>query len=104
MKTSQLILDFTPTHLLLSQSKIWLDEGPKSNAWGRVSPFSHLLLVLSIGPDFLLYNSKSFFWQALDTFNTAVISPVYYVMFTTFTILASMIMFKVKQDLPLLAF
>lgn len=32
--------------------------------------------------------------KALDTFNTAVISPVYYVMFTTFTILASMIMFK----------
>ncbi|KAK4784546.1 hypothetical protein SAY86_018914 [Trapa natans] len=32
--------------------------------------------------------------KALDTFNTAVMSPVYYVMFTSFTILASMIMFK----------
>ncbi|XP_059286207.1 probable magnesium transporter NIPA2 [Lycium ferocissimum] len=32
--------------------------------------------------------------KALDTFNTAVVSPVYYVMFTTLTILASMIMFK----------
>ncbi|CAL9149583.1 unnamed protein product, partial [Musa hybrid cultivar] len=32
--------------------------------------------------------------KALDTFNTAVISPVYYVMFTTLTIFASMIMFK----------
>ncbi|KAL9240101.1 hypothetical protein vseg_014359 [Gypsophila vaccaria] len=32
--------------------------------------------------------------KALDTFNTAVVSPVYYVMFTSFTILASMIMFK----------
>lgn len=32
--------------------------------------------------------------KALDTFNTAVISPVYFVMFTTFTIIASMIMFK----------
>ncbi|XP_021894289.1 probable magnesium transporter NIPA2 [Carica papaya] len=32
--------------------------------------------------------------KALDTFNAAVISPVYYVMFTTFTIIASMIMFK----------
>ncbi|RWW03300.1 hypothetical protein BHE74_00034375 [Ensete ventricosum] len=32
--------------------------------------------------------------KALDTFNTAVVSPVYYVMFTTQTILASMIMFK----------
>ncbi|KAL7105861.1 hypothetical protein ABFS83_07G069600 [Erythranthe nasuta] len=32
--------------------------------------------------------------KALDTFNTAVVSPVYYVMFTTLTIVASMIMFK----------
>ncbi|GMH18489.1 hypothetical protein Nepgr_020330 [Nepenthes gracilis] len=32
--------------------------------------------------------------KALDTFNTAVVSPVYYVMFTSFTILASIIMFK----------
>ncbi|KAM7258148.1 hypothetical protein ACFE04_013889 [Oxalis oulophora] len=32
--------------------------------------------------------------KALDTFNTAVVSPVYYVAFTTFTIIASMIMFK----------
>lgn len=32
--------------------------------------------------------------RALDTFNTAVVSPVYYVMFTTLTILASMIMYK----------
>ncbi|KAL4364502.1 hypothetical protein AHAS_Ahas07G0012500 [Arachis hypogaea] len=32
--------------------------------------------------------------KALDTFNTAVVSPIYYVMFTTLTILASVIMFK----------
>ncbi|KAG7015012.1 putative magnesium transporter NIPA4 [Cucurbita argyrosperma subsp. argyrosperma] len=32
--------------------------------------------------------------KALDTFNTAVVSPIYYVMFTSFTILASVIMFK----------
>ncbi|CAA7405264.1 unnamed protein product [Spirodela intermedia] len=32
--------------------------------------------------------------KALDTFNTAVVSPIYYVMFTTFTIAASSIMFK----------
>ncbi|KAL3625654.1 hypothetical protein CASFOL_030508 [Castilleja foliolosa] len=32
--------------------------------------------------------------MALDTFNTAVVSPIYYVMFTSFTILASVIMFK----------
>ncbi|XP_043711881.1 probable magnesium transporter NIPA6 isoform X2 [Telopea speciosissima] len=32
--------------------------------------------------------------KALDTFNTAVVSPIYYVMFTTLTIIASAIMFK----------
>ncbi|EFJ25462.1 hypothetical protein SELMODRAFT_267604 [Selaginella moellendorffii] len=37
--------------------------------------------------------------KALDTFNTAVVSPIYYVMFTTFTIVASVIMFKVRSSL-----
>lgn len=32
--------------------------------------------------------------KALDTFNTAVVSPIYYVMFTSLTIVASIIMFK----------
>ncbi|PIA48211.1 hypothetical protein AQUCO_01400649v1 [Aquilegia coerulea] len=32
--------------------------------------------------------------KALDTFNAAIVSPIYYVMFTTLTILASVIMFK----------
>ncbi|XP_010256296.1 PREDICTED: probable magnesium transporter NIPA6 isoform X2 [Nelumbo nucifera] len=32
--------------------------------------------------------------MALDTFNTAVVSPIYYAMFTSLTILASAIMFK----------
>ncbi|XP_073139148.1 probable magnesium transporter NIPA6 isoform X1 [Henckelia pumila] len=32
--------------------------------------------------------------KALDTFNTALVSPIYYVMFTSLTILASVIMFK----------
>lgn len=32
--------------------------------------------------------------KALDSFNTAIVSPIYYVMFTTLTILASIIMFK----------
>jgi magnesium transporter len=35
-------------------------------------------------------------FQALDTFNTAVVSPIYYTMFTSLTILASAIMFKVR--------
>ncbi|XVF45480.1 hypothetical protein PTKIN_Ptkin02bG0209900 [Pterospermum kingtungense] len=32
--------------------------------------------------------------KALDTFSAAIVSPVYYVMFTTLTIIASVIMFK----------
>ncbi|CAA7020674.1 unnamed protein product [Microthlaspi erraticum] len=32
--------------------------------------------------------------KALDTFNAAIVSPIYYVMFTTLTIFASAIMFK----------
>lgn len=32
--------------------------------------------------------------KALDTFNAALVSPIYYVMFTTLTIIASAIMFK----------
>ncbi|KAJ4963111.1 hypothetical protein NE237_023050 [Protea cynaroides] len=32
--------------------------------------------------------------KALDTFNTTVVSPIYYVMFSTLTIIASAIMFK----------
>ncbi|XP_057954924.1 probable magnesium transporter NIPA4 isoform X2 [Malania oleifera] len=36
--------------------------------------------------------------KALDTFHTAIVSPIYYVMFTTLTILASVIMFKDWDD------
>ncbi|KAL4572892.1 hypothetical protein LXL04_019680 [Taraxacum kok-saghyz] len=36
--------------------------------------------------------------KALDTFNTAIVSPIYYVMFTTLTIIASVIMFKDWKD------
>jgi len=43
------------------------------------------------------------FLQALDTFNAAIVSPVYYVMFTTLTIVASAIMFKVGSTRKRLA-
>lgn len=35
--------------------------------------------------------------KALDLFNTAIVTPIYYVMFTTFTIAASMIMMREQQ-------
>jgi hypothetical protein len=34
--------------------------------------------------------------KALDLFNAAIVSPVYYVMFTVLTILASIVMFRVR--------
>jgi drug/metabolite transporter (DMT)-like permease len=37
--------------------------------------------------------------KALDIFNTSMVTPIYYVMFTTFTIIASAIFFKEWQDL-----
>ncbi|KAJ0009762.1 hypothetical protein Pint_34372 [Pistacia integerrima] len=40
------------------------------------------------------FQDIEFLLQALDTFNAAIVSPVYYVMFTTLTIIASAIMFK----------
>ena len=38
--------------------------------------------------------------RALDMFNTAIVSPIYYVMFTLFTITASLIMFQVSMGNP----
>ena len=36
--------------------------------------------------------------KALDLFNTAIVTPIYYVMFTTLTIAASMTMFRERQE------
>ena len=33
--------------------------------------------------------------KALDLFNTAIVSPIYYVMFTTLTVTANVILFQV---------
>jgi hypothetical protein len=38
--------------------------------------------------------------KALDVFNTAVVSPIYYVLFTTFTIAASTCLFDVRPRPP----
>ena len=35
--------------------------------------------------------------KALDVFNTVIVSPIYYVMFTVATITASVIMFQVRH-------
>lgn len=56
---------------------------------------SSLLVILNQ----LYFGNMILLFQALDTFNTAVVSPIYYVMFTTLTILASVIMFKVLSNI-----
>jgi hypothetical protein len=35
--------------------------------------------------------------KALDLFNTAIVSPIYYVMFTTLTVAANIILFQVTR-------
>lgn len=37
--------------------------------------------------------------KALDSFNTGIVTPVYYVMFTTMVLIASAILFKEWQNL-----
>lgn len=44
---------------------------------------------------FCLVTQMNYLNKSLDLFNTAVVSPIYYVMFTVSTIVASMIMFRV---------
>ncbi|MCD9560759.1 hypothetical protein HAX54_019550 [Datura stramonium] len=41
-----------------------------------------------------VFTQMNYLNKALDTFNTALVSPIYYVMFTSLTIVASVIMFK----------
>lgn len=55
----------------------------------------HFLLKMSTACVLTSNDNVYLTFQALDTFNTAIVSPIYYVMFTTLTIFASVIMFKV---------
>ncbi|KAJ8541637.1 hypothetical protein K7X08_002453 [Anisodus acutangulus] len=41
-----------------------------------------------------VFTQMNYLNKALDTFNTALVSPIYYVTFTSLTIIASVIMFK----------
>lgn len=57
----------------------------------------YLIRFIMCIPNQLGFANTITIFQALDTFNTAIVSPIYYVMFTTLTILASVIMFKVAS-------
>ena len=59
---------------------------------------SSMFLIIAGISQFSGYADFLLLLQALDTFNLAIVSPIYYVMFTTLTIVASGIMFKVEAN------
>jgi len=50
--------------------------------------------MLLIGGAFCIIIQMNYLNKALDIFNTSIVTPIYYVMFTTFTIIASAILYK----------
>lgn len=62
---------------------------------GRSNDFSQWLpYALIITTIFFISIQMNYLNKALDIFNTSIVTPVYYVMFTTLVILASAILFK----------
>ena len=60
-----------------------------------VYPQTYLFLVIVI---VAVMTQMNYLNKALDLFNTAIVTPMYYVMFTTLTIVASSIMFPEEQE------
>lgn len=60
-----------------------------------VYPQTYLFLLIVISA---VMTQMNYLNKALDLFNTAIVTPMYYVMFTTMTILASSIMFPEEQE------
>jgi uncharacterized membrane protein len=62
-------------------------QGQNQLVYPQTSVFAMVVLICVL-------TQMNYLNKALDTFNTAIVSPIYYVMFTSLTILASAIMFK----------
>ncbi|XP_051139153.1 probable magnesium transporter NIPA6 [Andrographis paniculata] len=60
--------------------------------YSQVSHFQSWVFAMVAGS--CIITQLNYLNKALDTFNTAVVSPIYYAMFTSLTIFASAIMFK----------
>lgn len=61
------------------------------------SPCMHLTLACTLQVvGVCVVTQMNYLNKALDLFNTAIVSPIYYVMFTTFTIIASAVLFQVS--------
>lgn len=61
----------------------------KSNDFGLWLPY-----VLIITTIFFIFVQMNYLNKALDIFNTSIVTPIYYVIFTTLVIVASAILFK----------
>ena len=69
-----------------------------ATSYKLIFTWSSMFLIIAGISQFSGYADFLLLLQALDTFNLAIVSPIYYVMFTTLTIVASGIMFKVKAN------
>jgi len=65
-----------------------------ATSYKLIFTWSSMFLIIAGISQFSGYADFLLLLQALDTFNLAIVSPIYYVMFTTLTIVASGIMFK----------
>lgn len=62
---------------------------------GGNNQFTHILTYLFIGVVVLcILTQMNYFNKALDQFDTSIVNPLYYVTFTTFTLVASFILFR----------
>lgn len=61
----------------------------KSNDFGLWLPY--ILIITTI---FFIFVQMNYLNKALDIFNTSIVTPIYYVIFTTLVIVASAILFK----------
>lgn len=66
----------------------------KSNDYGTFLPYILIIITVSFIAIQMNYLNK-----ALDIFNTSIVTPIYYVIFTTLVILASAILFKEFQHM-----
>ena len=58
-----------------------------------------IVWLLVIGVVLCIAVQMNYLNKALDVFNTSIVTPIYYVMFTTFTIIASAILYKEWSEL-----
>ncbi|KOB65927.1 Non-imprinted in Prader-Willi/Angelman syndrome region protein 2-like protein [Operophtera brumata] len=75
--------------------------GVKETISGHVNNFSNYVFWLLFGASLMcIMIQMNYLNKSLDIFNTSVVTPVYYVMFTVLVIIASGILFKEWNSMP----